>query len=1027
MSQKRRRQDESQAAARPLKQKRVFTEQDRNRASIYEDLADEKHGTRIQAAKKLMDEFSPAHNPDAAKLSDVFNRLIRGLCSGRKAARAGYFIALTELLRQTSTSADLFSESLGNLQDLLLLINKLTKPDQNLPQETRDKLIGRVSAYKALLQASVLPGSSDNAEIWESFLDNTSKLARDTPWLREECGLMLCDFISISAKNGEKSQDAIRQIVSKYSDDGLLQTAEGVALWLTVQKAFPDLKLPKDIWHKKDPLHSTERTRLARILCDSRSSNELDSEQKKKIKSSGSWKPQPNFAWRVVMEQAFSNFSSVSKLKQFCIEVLDNSLFAEKASAERKLWGFNLLSWAINFAPADLLPAVFTPNFKRTLINQRADPKRDLFEAANSPLEAVVSRAEKDVDAALKLFETLVTSETYVHFDRVTKSNTLSKLVSNVADNGKLAMMDMVLSHVLRPQLEESNTTEEAHKARVILANLLVSMISRHTKHEGSINQTWTGKVVQSLASYAYFKSKQAEPPISDDSRSMLHDAIVRCTTHVLPKLDNPGDWLYSLAQYIQKSSKSSDHPLALKADRNVIDSIQESQKMMREVNKKLKSADVSNREFLQVFQLLFALILLEVYSGDADACDMLAELQTCYASMQTGKADAQVFDLLLELLLSFLSKTSSLYRQFADLVFPVLAKGMTEDGLESLLDILQKKETLAGQEELFESADAEDIGENGEEDYGDDISIDSDVEIMSASEDESTTNGIKDSTKGVDEETDEDGEDPELQHFNDVLAQTLRTSVPNADAADSSEEESDMDDEQMLALDPQLAKLFQERRQATGGAGGPSKKKEKSKAKLQMTLFKSRVLDLIQIYVKKRHASPVVLKVLIPLLSLMRITSSSELEKKAKTTLGTLFENCDRDKQFPTPSDANELWSLLRDIHDEVQKDASKQHDAICGRASLFVAKMLMLSDRTNIRRLIDEYGKTQVQVVENGTNVQTSFFTEWCGWCMQWKHRADRQNEKNKKEATGPIQQDKGGKKDKNKKNANARIESS
>lgn len=194
-------------------------------------------------------------------------------------------------------------------------------------QENRDKHIGRVSAYKAFLQSSVLTDAkSASEENWDFFIDQISKQARGNPWLREECGSMLCDFIAGSSQAQSPQEHTVKKTIEKYSTDGLLETAEGVALWLTTQKTYPDLKLPKDTWHNRDPLHSTERTRLARILCDSRGTSEPDRDQKKKIKTSGSWKPQPNFAWRVVLQQAFTKMSSAPKLRQFCIEVLDSML-----------------------------------------------------------------------------------------------------------------------------------------------------------------------------------------------------------------------------------------------------------------------------------------------------------------------------------------------------------------------------------------------------------------------------------------------------------------------------------------------------------------------------------------------------------------------------------------------------------------------------------------------------------------------------------------------------------------------------
>jgi DNA polymerase phi len=666
-------------------------------------------------------------------------------------------------------------------------------------------------------------------------------------------------------------------------------------------------------------------------------------------------------------------------------------MFAEKASSERKFLGFNLLAWAIGSAPLDLLPALFTPNFMRSLINQRTDLTRDLSAAANLPLEAIVSRAGKDAESASKLLEILVTSETSVHFDPVTNSKTLIGLVSNSPDDGKPALVAAISGYIVQPPIENISEDSDVHNARVVLANLLATMVARQVKKHNVIETSWTTNVAQTLASFAYLKSKQAKPSFSEESRTMFHDALIRSVNNLLPKSSSPGAWLASIVRYIHKAAKSSDHSLVLKADESIVESITASQKCLQELQKST-SPKAENKEVVEVLQLLFSLVLLEVYGGDADATDMLSELQTCYSSIQAEEAESQAFDLLVELLLSFLSKTSSLYRHISEIVFPAIASSMSEEGLESLLDILSKTETLAGQGELFASTDAE--AEDDED--GSDISMDSDIELMSASEDD------VDRESGAN--SDEDGEeDPELQQFNNLLAQTLKTAAPKvngeADGQGSSDEDSDMDDDQMMALDPQLTKIFQERHRAGGGGDSGNKKKEKNKAKLQMTLFKSRVLDLLQIYVKKQYADPVVLKVVLPLLSLMRTTTSSELEHKAKTTLGSYVESCDRNKKYPRTPKIDELWTLLNEVHAEVQKEGSKPHDAACSRASLFLAKTLMTVDTAHIRKLVLQYGDTQIESIENGTNVQLLFFTEWSGWCAEWKKSRGKQEKLQKK----------------------------
>ena len=66
---------------------------------IYEDLANIDEDIRLKAAYSLLTKFVSGETPSADQLSEILRRLIKGLCSGRKAARLGFSVALTEFLR----------------------------------------------------------------------------------------------------------------------------------------------------------------------------------------------------------------------------------------------------------------------------------------------------------------------------------------------------------------------------------------------------------------------------------------------------------------------------------------------------------------------------------------------------------------------------------------------------------------------------------------------------------------------------------------------------------------------------------------------------------------------------------------------------------------------------------------------------------------------------------------------------------------------------------------------------------------
>lgn len=67
---------------------------------IYEDLSNQSEEIRLKAAHALLDKLAAENALSNEKFTEVLTRLVRGLCSGRKAARLGFSIAFTEFLVQ---------------------------------------------------------------------------------------------------------------------------------------------------------------------------------------------------------------------------------------------------------------------------------------------------------------------------------------------------------------------------------------------------------------------------------------------------------------------------------------------------------------------------------------------------------------------------------------------------------------------------------------------------------------------------------------------------------------------------------------------------------------------------------------------------------------------------------------------------------------------------------------------------------------------------------------------------------------
>lgn len=95
---------------------------------IYEDLASENDEIRLKAAQALVSRFTPDESPTDEQIEKALQRLFRGLCSGRKAARIGFSIALTEILSQVFSSSQEVNASNINVESVVGILESHSIP-----------------------------------------------------------------------------------------------------------------------------------------------------------------------------------------------------------------------------------------------------------------------------------------------------------------------------------------------------------------------------------------------------------------------------------------------------------------------------------------------------------------------------------------------------------------------------------------------------------------------------------------------------------------------------------------------------------------------------------------------------------------------------------------------------------------------------------------------------------------------------------------------------------------------------------
>lgn len=624
----------------------------------------------------------------------------------------------------------------------------------------------------------------------------------------------------------------------------------------------------------------------------------------------------------------------------------------------------------------------------RCLMNQLAVEDRYLHRMATKSAKTIQIRVSKEPAFAAAAIKGLMGSAGSVNFDQVTKTKTVEKIAVEANPDALKEIVPLLEKLIAQPGTDDSKA---AASSRQSLANLLVSIVRSRASIQDSEDglQAVLEHILNIFVQFAYFTPKEKEgpqPAMAPQTQEMFRNRINSCLNSLIASQKYAATLPYTVIRKIRDAAKSGEYgKFIINIDGALSDSVKSAFKSL----KKLSSSD--DNASAGAFKLLYSMTLLQVYNGDADAVSMLDELEFCYTkflgdkkSKKKNQETSDASDTLVEILLSFASKQSQLFRRISEQVFGAFADKVTATGLESMISILEASENLAGQQEMFEK---EDDGEEDEEMM--DVDEDSDVEVVDAEgsgdHDESEDEEGEDESDEDEDSNDNDEPDDEEAEFQAKLAAALGPHAASKQGDDGdSDDEADMNDDEMEAVDEQLVKVFKARRDAL------EQKKDKKDAKENMVNFKNRVLNLVEIYVKKCHSSILALDLLLPLLRLTRRTNVKQIANKATNVLREYSKLCKGSAVPAITKESESAWNLLRDLHREAGHSGPQAHATACSQASLLVVKVLVAHDKKAIEGVVDVYAATRKeQMLSNKCHVQPSFFTDWNNWCVSARNQ--------------------------------------
>jgi DNA polymerase phi len=644
------------------------------------------------------------------------------------------------------------------------------------------------------------------------------------------------------------------------------------------------------------------------------------------------------------------------------------NLFSASASRERKFWGFLLFQKMLNDTPnyPELLTSIFSPNLVRCLINHLSKEDRFLHRAAEKSLRTLQQMVEANPHTIPIVLPKLISGNGFYNFDQVTKTKTVDKMLGWA--DGKDA--EAVVQILLKPALivEGCEDNKDAESRRQCFADYLLSMIRRVSITDESKDSSWVkNSGLPTLARLSYSKKHlKCKPELSEKSRAMFRTRLTSAFAHLI---SDPTGFSYpcELLQSIKADAVEMDDEVASAKDKAL--------STMEKLLKKAKKASEKEKKSLEALALLYSLVIFQLLNGESDAASVLDELKLCYDKLIRGKQDAECHDasqVLVEILLSLMSKPSVLLRKVAQHVFTAFSAEITAEGLSLMTDVLAASESAKGQQELFDQEDDED--EHAHDHGSDDDELPSDVEMIEPNNDHAA------STSSSDEDSDADSSDEASTELDAALAAALGTHALSADA-DASDSDADMTDSEMLELDAKLVSIFAARAKA------PNKKREKKDARATIVNFKTRVLDLLEMYVRAQPGRTQAYELLLPLLACMRATGAKQVAERAHAVVVSFAKAAKGGKaEEGGEVDVDERVELLRRIHKEAGEGANGSHAfaKAASTASLLVASSLWRVDRGLVGEVAGVYRDSQVGWVGGEGRVTAGFFHDWVNWCQ-------------------------------------------
>lgn len=823
-----------------------------------------------------------------------------------------------------------------------------------------------------------------------------SDLGNNKVWLKEATGWTLLNaFKEVSKSNLEWLHEGIEKSLSIIfsNDEKNVWGPEkiGILLWSQSNHHNVDYsKFISNVFKYSNPLASQNLTVLARIL------REASIDDDKFNPGSGVWKPQLHWVWPQILDIYFNNDSKIfenrASFQDFYRHCIDESLFLNNASPQRKYWGFSVFSLALPNVDVKELGSLFTPNFMRCWINNLRGEDRMLHKAAMKIAQDIQPLITSNPQLGLPLILQLLGKHGSANFDKITGTKTIANILSSMTIDGVKEYVQYLFNQL------ESDVEEGSKPQRKWALDQLLSLI-RNNSIPKSDEILWL--ILQSFTIHGYFISKKpsskskfkalSNPPKpalvdSDRSTSRAHllsslgDLSKVANDQKLIGRSNDGQlWVKKVNNLIKEVENDKNVNTAIIYDENLIQSRKQAEESLKIVN---KSDNKNNNSRKHSFELLLLSVILQSYDNVEGVNEVLDELTEASKLLFNNKSSSKKskkkteeeeeepspMAVLVDILVSLLERPSSFLRTMAINSFTAFSSEVDEEALEMIFNQLTadvNDNDNEGEDQEDEVEETNDVNGNQKEDLVDDASDISDDDKYEDANEEVDPEFEKKIAKALGQPVSDDedeGNENENEESNEIEV--------NGDL-------NEMNDDQMMMLDEQLAEIFRSRN---------SDKKSKQGAQREAQHAKNRLIDLLDVYTKKQSSSKLILKLILPLLEIIINAGPSEQELSSKST-SILRNRIAKSKETPTglnkKEDLNELIEINEQVHNVSRKSKTTELLQTCSLIALYLIRVAISnytrdsSIESKFRGYYEQSWKDYSE--RKHTKLQPSFFIDY------------------------------------------------